>query len=112
MTRSIISFIIGAIVATVIGFMMLPSLMINETMSPLPFDETVTKIEANAKALGWKVPKKWKANFQANFKKVVGVDIGPTKLLKICEPQAAVDILKHDRYKHLAVMMPCTIAIY
>lgn len=108
----LVAFVIGALAAAFIGFTMLPGLMINETLSPLPFDETVEKIEANAKELGWKVPDKWKANFQANFKKVVGVDIGPSKVLKMCEPQAAVDILKHDKFKNLAVMMPCTIAIY
>lgn len=109
---SLITFILGAVVALAIGFKVLPGMMIDETLSPLSFDETVEKLEVNAKELGWKVPNKWKANFQANFKKVVGVDIGPTKLLKICEPQAAVDILKHDRYKFLVVMMPCTIAVY
>lgn len=109
---AILSFIVGAIAASLIGFMLLPGLMINETLSPLPFEETLEKIESNAKEIGWKVPKSWKVNFQANFMKLLKVDIGPTKLLKMCEPQAAVDILKHDRYKKLAVMMPCTVAVY
>lgn len=109
---TLITLFIGAALALFIGFKVLPGMMINETLSPLSFDETVEKIEANAKELGWKVPKKWKANFQANFIKVLDFDIGPTKLIKMCEPQAAVDILKHDRYKSLAVMMPCTVAVY
>ncbi len=112
LTSSILAFIVGAIVTVALGFFMLPSLMLKEVQSPLAFEETIERVEANAKEMGWKVPKKWKANFQANFKKVVGVDIGPNKLLKMCEPQAAVDILKHDRYKILSVMMPCTVAVY
>ncbi len=30
----------------------------------------------------------------------------------MCEPQAAADILKHDKLKKIAVMMPCKVAIY
>ena len=30
----------------------------------------------------------------------------------MCEPEAAVRILKHDQYKLLTTMMPCTIAVY
>lgn len=108
----LLSMLVGAAIAFFVGMKMLPGMMLNETASPLGFDETLAKIEENAKAAGWKVPEKWKANFQANFKKVVGTDIGPMKLLKMCEPQAAVDILKHDKNKSLSVMMPCTIAVY
>lgn len=108
----LLSMIVGAAIAYFVGMKMLPSKMLSETVSPLGFEETVTKIEENAKAAGWKVPEKWKANFQANFKKVVGTDIGPMKLIKMCEPQAAVDILSNDDNKVLSVMMPCTVAVY
>lgn len=89
-----------------------PELLVTEIQSPYGFDETVEKIEANAKAVGWKVPSKWKANFQANFKKIVGVDIGPMQLLKMCEPKIASDLLIKDENKYLSVMMPCTFAVY
>jgi uncharacterized protein (DUF302 family) len=88
------------------------SLLVIETQSPYGFEETLEKVEKNARALGWKVPMKWKANFQANFKKIVGVDIGPMKLLKMCEPKIAADLLIEDRNKYLSVMMPCTFAVY
>lgn len=103
---------IGAAIALYVGVSMLPNMMMKEIQSPLAFEETLEQIEANAKGMGWKVPKKWKANFQRNFQKIVGVDIGPNKLLKMCEPNAAANILKHDEYKKLSVMMPCTIAVY
>lgn len=107
-----VPFILGAVVAVIVGFKMLPGLMMTETLSPLSFDDTLAKIEANAKEAGWKVPKQWKVNFQANFKKLEGVDIGPMKLLKMCEVPAAISILKHDHLKSLSVMMPCTVAVY
>ena len=86
--------------------------MLLELASPLGFDETLARIEKNAKALGWKVPKKWKVNFRGNMKRATGKDIGPNKVLKMCEPNAAVELLLKDEYKMLTAMMPCTIAVY
>ena len=39
-------------------------------------------------------------------------DIGPNRVLKMCEPHAAVKLLLKDEYKQLTAMMPCTIAVY
>ena len=86
--------------------------MLIERQSPLGFDETLKKLEDNAKQLGWKVPGRWKVNFQHNLKKVTGKDIGPNRVLKMCEPEAAVKLLLNDEYKQLTAMMPCTIAVY
>ena len=89
-----------------------PPPMLLERPSPLGFDETLARIEKNAKAEGWKVPKKWKVNFRGNMKRATGKDIGPNKVLKMCEPNAAVELLLQDEYKMLTAMMPCTIAVY
>jgi uncharacterized protein (DUF302 family) len=86
--------------------------MLLEVPSALGFEETLERLEANAKGLGWKVPQKWKVNFQRNLKKVTGTDIGPNKVLKMCEPHAAAKLLVKDEYKMLTAMMPCTIAVY
>ena len=86
--------------------------MLVEVSSPLGFEETLERLEQNAKALGWKVPGKWKVDFQRNLEKVTGTDIGPNRVLKMCEPNAAAKLLLKDEYKQLAAMMPCTIAVY
>jgi uncharacterized protein (DUF302 family) len=86
--------------------------MLIEVESPLGFDETLLKLEENAKAAGWKVPSKWKVNFQKNLLKVTGTDIGKNQVLKMCEPEAAAKMLVHDEYKRLTTMMPCTLAVY
>lgn len=86
--------------------------MLVEVESPLGFEETLERIEANAKELGWKVPEKWKVNFRRNMKKITDTDIGPNQVLKMCEPFAAAKLLVKDEYKQLAAMMPCTIAVY
>ena len=86
--------------------------MLLEYPSPLGFEETLVKLEKNAKALGWKVPKKWKVDFQKNLKRVTGKDIGKNRVLKMCAPDAAVPLLMQDKYKMLTALMPCTIAVY
>ena len=117
----IVGLVLGVIV--VIGSLQVPAVqqrvaksfgshMLIEIESPLGFDETLEKLEENAKYMGWKVPKKWKINFQQNLQKVTGTDIGKNQVLKMCEPEAAARILVHDEYKLLTTMMPCTIAVY
>ena len=90
----------------------LASLLVVEVQSPLGFDETLNHIESRAKSIKWKVPKKWKANFQKNFMKIAKKDIGPMRLLKMCEPFIAADLLEKDENKYLSVMMPCTFSVY
>ena len=119
--KIIVSFIVGAVVGIValqvpavqqmIGQSM-GSQMLIEVESPLGFDETLVKLEENARGAGWKVPSKWKVNFQKNLLKVTGTDIGKNQVLKMCEPQAAAKMLVHEEYKRLTTMMPCTIAVY
>ena len=119
--KIIISLIVGAVlgigslqipaVQKIIGKSLAPQMLI-EIESPLDFYDTLDKLEENAKAAGWKVPQKWRVNFQRNLEKVTGVDIGPNEVIKMCEPEAAVRMLKHDEYKLLTTMMPCTIAVY
>ena len=86
--------------------------MLVEVASPLGFEETLERLEANAKELGWKVPQKWKVDFQRNLLKVTDTDIGPNRVIKMCEPFAAAKLLLKDEYKMLTAMMPCTIAVY
>lgn len=83
-----------------------------ERQSPLSFEDTLARLEKNAKGVGWKVPSRWKVDFQRNLKKVTGTDIGPNRVLKMCEPHAAAKLLVKDQYKQLTAMMPCTIAVY
>jgi uncharacterized protein (DUF302 family) len=63
--------------------------------------------------MGWKVPKKWKKNFQKNFKRAAKVDIGGRAIVvEMCEPVAGANLMKHDQYKKFLSMMPCTVAVY
>lgn len=86
--------------------------LVVEMESPLGFEETLTQLKANAKAVGWKVPKSWTVNFQKNLMKVTKTDVGPNTVLKMCEPFAAAKILARDEYKKLSATMPCSISVY
>ncbi len=86
--------------------------MIIEVESPLSFEETIEKIKSNAKALGWKVPKSWKKDFQKNLLRVTKEDVGRNLVFSMCEPWEAVKLLKFDQYKKFFAMMPCSFAVY
>ena len=102
---------IGSIAFAADAPMQMPKMLI-EIGSPFGFEETLEKIEVNAKNEGWKVPSKWKVDFQKNFLRVTDTDIGPNQVIKMCEPFAAAKLMVKDEYKQLAAMMPCTIAVY
>jgi uncharacterized protein (DUF302 family) len=123
--KTLFTLVLGALIGLAAGYIglqspqvqqmvgqTLGSQMLIEVESPLGFDDTMARLEANAKAAGWKVPQKWKIDFQKNLKKVTGKDIGRNQVLKMCEPGAAARMLVHDEYKQLTTMMPCTIAVY
>ena len=68
-------FVVGIVLLGSVSWAMMPGMMLQEAVSPYGLQETVDKISENAKAAGWKVPSKWKVNFQKNLKKVTGTDI-------------------------------------
>ncbi len=108
----LISLILGAVIASVVGMKVLPGLMIKEIPSPFGFEETLEKVRSNAKEMGWRGSEKWTVDFQKNLQKVEKTDVGKVTVIKRCETKAAVAILKHDELKQLSVMMPCSIAVY
>ena len=91
------------------------NMMVEERVSPLGFDETVNKIIANAEAIGWKIPNKGKGNpgpIHKSIKKHIGKTILPVKVIKICNPNYAYDLLKDDESRYVSVMMPCSVSVY
>lgn len=109
---AILALVIGAVGTMMYFKSNAANLLITEVQSPLGFQETIDHIKEKAKGHGWKIPSQWEANFQANFKKVLGVDVGPVTAIKMCEAQVAADLLAKDENKYLAAMMPCTFAVY
>ncbi|MCF7992319.1 MAG: DUF302 domain-containing protein [Thiohalocapsa sp.] len=86
------------------------SVMIEEERSPLGFDATVAKIIDNAEARGWEAPKVF--DFQASLIAHQRPDPGRMSVIKLCSPNFASRMFASDDSKFVAVMAPCSIAVY
>jgi uncharacterized protein (DUF302 family) len=87
-----------------------PHMMMHESESPYDFNKTVEVISENAKQQGWKVPKVY--DFQETIRKDGGMDVGPMKVVELCHPKLAAEMLKSDENKVMSVMMPCAVGVY
>lgn len=94
----------------IVMYFMAPSMMIHEVKSPYGVEKTTNEIVAKAKEMGWKVPKVY--NFQKAVLEGKGPDIGKIKVVKLCHPKFAGELLKDDDNKFVSVMMPCSMAVY
>lgn len=107
---AVIGFIVGVLFTAILGWNMMPGMMLNTAVSPHDFDTTVSTIEENARAEGWKVPKIY--NFQKSIMDDGYDDVGRIKVLELCQPEYAEGLLKDDASKRVSVLMPCAIAVY
>ena len=105
----IIGFIVGVLVIGVIGFVMAPSVMITEDVSPLGYEETVQAIQDATIEQGWKVPA-----VHSIDKAVIaaGIDVLPVSVIELCHPEHAGKILVDDESKVVTSMMPCRLSVY
>lgn len=102
--------IIGIILTAIVGWNMMPSMMIHESASPYGVDETVEKIKSNAIAKGQVVPSV--QPLHKSIKKHGGGEILPVMLINICQANHAFSILKNDVDRKISVFMPCTMSVY
>lgn len=87
------------------------SMMVEERVSPYGLEETISKIQANAKAIGWVSP--GVKNMNKSIAKHGGADIdGQVRIIELCNAEHASNILSTDAGRYAAVMMPCAIAVY
>ncbi|MGV6808630.1 MAG: DUF302 domain-containing protein [bacterium] len=100
----------GIALTAVIGWTVMPSMMLKEHLSPYGVDETVAKIKQNAEAKGWVSPSV--SSIHKSIKKHGVGDLPPVQLVNLCEPHHAYNILKSDENKIVSVMMPCTVSVY
>jgi uncharacterized protein (DUF302 family) len=64
----------------------------------------------NAREIDWKNPKDW--DFQKTMQKHLQKDVLPVKVLRICKPDLAYQILSSDEDRKLSIMMPCGLSVY
>lgn len=83
--------------------------MIQETESPLGFNETVDAISMTVTGKGWQLPKVYRLD-QTMEKH--GYKVNPVAVLELCHPDHAYKILKNDDSLSVTPFMPCRISVY
>ena len=101
--------VVGVLLTGVILWKLAPRLMLVVHQSRLPFDQTVERFIANAQKAGWQVPKVYE--LQHSLAKA-GFSIPPLKVVSICHPRYAAQVLAEDENKMISAIMPCRIGIY
>jgi uncharacterized protein (DUF302 family) len=109
-----ISFVTGVLagigVTAVAAFKLMPKMMLMDQISRLGFEETVTAIEEAAVDRGWKVPKTY--DIQKTLQGAGHADMTRVKIISICQPDHAYNVLKADSDKFVTAIMPCRVAVY
>jgi uncharacterized protein (DUF302 family) len=106
----IIGLVTGFLLCGIIVFTVMPSLMIVTSESKLGFDETVAALEKRIAEQGWVISGGQPMDMNKSMVKH-GVTFEPrVKLVKLCKPEYAKNVLTTDR--HLSTMMPCTFSIW
>ncbi len=105
----IIGLIVGIAVTIIAIVVILPKQMFVVNESKLGFDETVDAIVQSAKDKEWSMPHLY--DLQATMKKH-GLDVKPVKVLSLCKPEHAYQILGSDNERVVSALMPCRVAIY
>jgi uncharacterized protein (DUF302 family) len=100
----------GMLLAAFIGWLAMPSLMLQERISPLGLDETVARIEAKAKQDGWVVSGVRKLD--ESVRKHGGGEVIPVRLVEMCQATHAARIINDESARKVSVLMPCSVAVY
>lgn len=100
--------IAGFVICGLAIFTIMPSLMIITHETTMGLDETVSGLQESIKENGWQVSQlvdmnKSLAKHGREFEPEV-------KLVKLCHPDYAKEVLGSDRY--VSCLMPCTIAVW
>lgn len=104
----VVGFLAGVVITGVVGWTAMPGMMIVTEQSRLGFDETVSALGKAITDRGWISP--GTTDMQASLAKHGQEFPHRVKIIKLCHPQYASDILTSDR--HVACLMPCSIAVW
>lgn len=100
--------VLGIVVTGVVTVAVMRSAMIVRGFSRFDFAETVEKVEQAIRDANWSLVESKRLN--DNLEKH-GVEFAPqVHLIKLCKAPYAAEVLTD--YRHMACLMPCTIAVY
>ena len=106
----VVGLLVGLVVAAVLVWMIMPSMMIHVTKSRFSVDKTVEAVQAAAEGQGWQVPKVY--DLQESLQTAGKTDMTALKVISMCQPDHAYSILSDDKNKKVTAMMPCRIGVY
>lgn len=89
---------------------LMQKMMFTTHTSTLGFDETVTRLEANAKANGWQIPDT--RNLQEEYHRAGHPEMTRCTVLYFCNPHGGFSIVRNDEFKPMSVMMPMGVSVY
>ena len=103
--------ILGIILTGIAGWNMMPNMMLNVHESNLNFEDTLLAINSSvAESNGWKIPVIH--DLQASLVKAGHTDMTKVKVIELCHPHYAYDVLKNDEDKKISSIMPCRVGVY
>jgi len=111
--KQIISLILGLIIGATGMFYFFSNQMADNMMlvreSKLGFEQTVSAIQNGANAAGWKIPHTY--DIQKSLAKD-SLHIKRLKVISLCQPHFAYEIVSQDSNKQISAIMPCRISVY
>ena len=111
MRKLIGSFVGGIVLTGLIGWLMMPSLMFTERLSPFDMEETVARIQQNIQQTG----NGWELSGLRNPARAIQRDGGnvlPVMMVEACSTKYSKPILNDDTVRYLSILMPCKITVY
>lgn len=106
----VIGLVVGGLGTGLVFWNTMPSMMLEVEQSNLPFEETVSFIQQTAIDNQWQVPKIY--DLKASLDKAGHSDMRNLKVLSLCQPDHAYNILSDDNNKMVSAMMPCRIGVF
>ncbi len=100
----------GVLLTAILAWLAMPSLMIETHESRLSVDDTIAELSRVAQETGWMVPKIY--DLQGSLAAKGHTDAGPMKIMSLCQPHHAAQVLALDENKRLASIMPCRFGVY
>ncbi len=102
-------FVVGAVAIGATAALTADQVMIQQTPSPLGFEQTVTAIEHAVKDRGWKLPKVYRRD---KTMEKHGYTVNKVAVMELCHPEHAYKILRNDDSLMVTPFMPCRLSVY
>lgn len=107
----IIGLVLGILLTGMIGWVMMPDMMINVKKSKLGFEETISAINESALATGtWKIPTIH--HLSESIVKAGHEDMARIAVIELCHPHYAYDVLKNEEDRKISAIMPCRVGVF